>query len=105
MDEKVSTSSYHLVLPATWRIHVVFNEAHLKPFQGERSSIRPPPELIEGGESYKVEKILAKRKRRGKVQYLVSWKGYPPKENTWEPLANLADAKEAIAEFIQEDEA
>lgn len=31
--------------------------------------------------------------------YLVKWKGYPEKENTWEPLKNLASAQEMINEF------
>ena len=104
VSEKVGTSAYRLVLPSSWRIHPVFNESLLKPFRGDPATIRPPPELIEGGEEYDVEKVLAKRKRRGKVQYLVSWVGYPPEENTWEPLENLPRAKEAIAEFVQEHE-
>src|ERR1700731_735390 len=103
--ERVRTSAYHLVLPSTWRIYPVFNEALLWPFRGDPSIIRPLPELKEGGEFYEVDKVLARRKRQGKVQYLVSWVRYPPEENTWEPLSNLRDAKEAITEFVQEDKA
>src|ERR1700731_5289782 len=103
VTEKVGTSAYRLVLPPTWKVHPVFNETLLQPFRGDPSKIRPPPELKEGGEFYEVDKILAKRKCWGKVQYLVSWVGYPPEENTWELLSNLGDAKEAIALFVQED--
>ena len=103
VTEKVGTSAYRLVLPATWKIHPVFNETLLQPFRGDPSKIWPPPELKEGGEFYEVDKVLAKQKRQGKVQYLMSWVGYPPEENTWEPLANLGGAKEAIALFVQED--
>ena len=67
--------------------------------------IRLPLELKEGGEFYEVDKVLAKQKHRGKVQYLISWVRYLLEENTWEPLSNLGDAKEAIAEFVQEDKA
>lgn len=28
--------------------------------------------------------------------YLVKWKGYPSKENTWEPKENLGNCKSAI---------
>ena len=35
--------------------------------------------VIEGEEEYKVERILSKRKRYGKVQYLVCWKEYTAK--------------------------
>jgi len=42
-----------------------------------------------GEEEYSVEKILEKRLRHGKVEYLIKWEGYPDSENTWEPQANL----------------
>jgi len=40
--------------------------------------------VIEGEEKYKVEKILNKKKFRGKDKYLVQEKGYITKEDTWE---------------------
>jgi len=49
-------------------------------------------------EEYSVEKILDKRLRHGKVEYLIKWEGYPDSENTWEPQANL-DCPEIIQGF------
>lgn len=34
-------------------------------------------------ERFDVDKILKTRKRNGKIQYLVSWRGYPSKFNAW----------------------
>jgi len=34
-------------------------------------------------ERFDVDRILKTRKRNGKIQYLVSWKGYPAKFNSW----------------------
>ena len=34
-------------------------------------------------EHFDIDKILKTRKRGGKIQYLVSWKGYPSKFNSW----------------------
>ena len=34
-------------------------------------------------ERYDIERIIKTRKRDGKIQYLVSWKGYPSKFNSW----------------------
>jgi len=45
--------------------------------------VTPPPLVeIQGEMEYEVEKILSKRKRYGKVEYLVWWKGYMAKEDT-----------------------
>ncbi|XP_054719433.1 uncharacterized protein LOC129229120 [Uloborus diversus] len=40
-------------------------------------------------EVFKVEKILAKRFRHGRYEYLIKWKGYPNSQNTWEPKENI----------------
>ena len=33
------------------------------------------------------------RKVRGKVQYLIRWKGYAAADNTWEPADSIMDSK------------
>jgi len=73
----------------------------------------------DGGEVYEVEKILEKRMKKGKAEYLIKWKGskiqlaviidyrhllwcvsgYDDEaENTWEPVDNL-DCDDKIQEF------
>ena len=51
--------------------------------------------------SHQVEKIIGVRKRGSGVEYLVKWKGYSYEDNTWEPVKNLTNAKEAIDEFMR----
>uniref|UniRef100_A0A670IAX9 Chromo domain-containing protein n=1 Tax=Podarcis muralis TaxID=64176 RepID=A0A670IAX9_PODMU len=47
---------------------------------------------------YEVECILDSRYRRGKLQYLIDWKGYGPEDRSWEPAANV-HAPACLREF------
>ena len=58
--------------------------------------------IIKGEEEWKVERILNKRKIRGKDKYLVCWKGFIAESDTWEERENLKNTKEAIKEFEKE---
>merc|ERR1711874_541850 len=54
-------------------------------------------------EEYEVEKIIEKRLRKGKVEYLVKWKNWnDPGDNTWEPIAHL-DCDDIISKFEKEN--
>lgn len=48
---------------------------------------------------YAVHHILDKKQEKGKTQYLIRWKGYGPKDDTWEPAENLAKVHNLIEDF------
>ncbi|XP_076453758.1 uncharacterized protein LOC143288953 [Babylonia areolata] len=51
-----------------------------------------------GERVFRADFITKKRYRRGKVEYLVKWKGYSSKQSTWEPKENILDPL-LIAEY------
>ena len=58
--------------------------------------------VIKGEEEWEVEKILNKRKVRGKEKFLVWWKGFTAEADTWEGRENLGNAKEVLRDFERE---
>jgi hypothetical protein len=66
----------------------------------DRAQEPPPPIQLETGPEYTVEAIIGHRKRQNKMEYKVKWEGYPDYENTWEPVANLTNAKELITDYL-----
>ena len=69
--------------------------------EGQRKEM-PQPVVIEGEEEWKVEKIMNKRKVRGRDKYLVQWKGCMAEEDTWESRENLKNTMELVEEFERE---
>ena len=63
--KEISLVAYQLALPANWRIHNIFHASLLNPYHKTAAHgpnfTRPPPDLIEGEEEFKVEKIITHR--------------------------------------------
>ena len=49
---------------------------------------------------YIVENIIQRRIKNGRAEYLVKWKGYSSKFNTWEPTENILDVQLIKSLFI-----
>ena len=94
-----------LELPTTIKIHPVVNVSRIKQYidqvDGQKKET-PQPVIVEGKEEWEVEKILNKRKIRGKDKFLVWWKGFMVERDTWESRENLQNAGDLLREFKEE---
>jgi len=100
----ISSNVVELELPATVRIHPIVNVSQIKWYVDQVNSQRkevPQPVVVEG-EEWEVEKILKKRKVRGKDTFLVWWKGFTAEGDTWESRENLQNAGDLLREFEKE---
>jgi len=52
ITEKISNLSYQLLLPAQWKIHLIFHASLLTPYKENDTQrtnfLEPPPDIIEG---------------------------------------------------------
>lgn len=61
---------------------------------------KAPKKFIDLNASYEVEAIWNMNLINNQIFVLVKWENYPPKDNTWEPLANVKDC-EALEKFLE----
>jgi hypothetical protein len=87
----VNPVAFELELPESMaRVHPVFHASSLKPYKTDREvPLTPLPLEVEGELEYEVDCVLAERKARRRVEYLVRWAGLGPEHDSWEPAANL----------------
>jgi hypothetical protein len=84
VEGKLPNDNYRIALPARMRIHPIFHISLLYPTNN--------PETTQDEDvtaEYEVEKILDKRVKKGKTEYLIRWKDYGSEDDTWEPTENL----------------
>ncbi|MBW0518022.1 hypothetical protein O181_057737 [Austropuccinia psidii MF-1] len=85
--------------------HPVFHVSLLEPVK--KSSIPnchqlpPPLVLLEEQEECGVAQALDSKLKRGKLWYLVEWKGLSedPERTTWEPTSNLTNSPDLVKDF------
>jgi len=98
IEKLCGTNAYRLKLPPlSGQIHPDSHVSLLEPYRqntipGRRSPTPPPVDLKQ--QEYVIEKLKTTEIKGGQVKYLVSWKGYGPDEDTWEPYENLKDGGE-----------
>ena len=104
----IGSYAYELALPyGAGKVNPVYHISFLEPYHrnqipGSRSPT-PQPAVDLGDDIWEVEKVLATKVRRKKVQYLIRWKGFGPDEDTWEPWENIEDGGVETVQDFHED--
>ncbi len=82
IQRQINEVTYQLHLAPRYRIHPTFHVSLLKPFSPSSSEPREPdePEILDQPSIYQVENILDSQWRGSRLEYLVDWEGYGPKE-------------------------
>ena len=101
----VLTNAVELELPSTVRIHPVVNISRICRYieqVEEQKKEQQALVIIEEEEEWEVERILNKQQIREKDKYLIQWKEFTAKSDTWKGIKNLGNAKEVVEEFERE---
>ncbi len=106
---QISEVTFHLQLPAPYRIHPVFHVSLLKPFSPSapdpnEPAVPPPPEVLAEPTIYRVQNIMDSRRRGGHLEYFIDWEGYGPEERSWVARDDVLDPS-LLAKFHQNPEA
>jgi hypothetical protein len=104
---RIGPVAYKLLLPPNMKVHDVFHVSLLAEYKADGPVQPPPAELLNDQLEYEVDRVLMHRERKAgprvKREYLISWLGYGPDHNTWEPEANLSKA--SLEEYWEEQAA
>jgi len=102
IEKKIGKQAYRLILPLKYRrLHPTFHVSLLEPYHrraGEEPEIYLP-DLIDGEEQWEVDRILDRRKRGKKTEWLVRWKGYGPADDEWRERIHLKGCKDLVSKF------
>ncbi len=113
---KISPLAYELDLPVGNRIYPVISIAYLTRYYTSddlyNRILLPPGPMEYGSESdsmlsdnerdgkhWELECVVDHENRRGTAWYLVRWKGYGPKEDSWKKVTTFKHIKRFVEEY------
>jgi hypothetical protein len=95
--------AYQLTLLASMKVHLVFHVSLQEPYKESNIPRRTQPLSpcieIDNHDEDEVEEVLNSQQRRGRLEYLVHWRGYDINKRTWGPSTNLANMPKRIQGF------
>lgn len=101
--QRINPNVYRLWMSNLYPGLPVFNYQHLKKYTeppqefGVRTTLLETQTCRPAEDEYEVEKIVAERRTKKGLEYLVQWEGYSPLYDTWEPKRSLRNVPKVIA--------
>ena len=83
-------------------IHFVFHVFLLESWYSRDENSKSQFILVEDEEKWEIEKILNKRIKKSKFEYLIQWVDSSSYENSWESMKYLENARKAIQNYENE---
>lgn len=78
---------------------LLYDIMHSKKYRELAASNKSSSPSAKNIKLWEVEKILQKRQQNGEPLYLIKWKDWDAKYNTWEPMRNLINCKDLLSGF------
>ena len=103
--QRINPNVYCLQMSNLYPGLPVFNYQHLKRYveapaeYGERATLPETRTNKPAEEEYEVERIIAERRTKKGLEYLIRWEGYSPLYDTWEPKRALRNAPEVVSRW------
>ncbi|CAJ0949225.1 unnamed protein product [Ranitomeya imitator] len=92
----VNSAAVRLNIPSSWKINLVFQISLLKKVDiPDKVAMSSAPPIDEDCE-FEMSRILDSRWHRGGLQYLVSWKGFGPEDNSWVKAVDVSSSSANI---------
>ena len=88
-EHNFSTEIFRIFKVIHRRVVYELEDLNGTPIDGQFYSEELTPVRISSRTTYKINKILDKRVRRGIPEVLVRWKGFGPEFDSWIPAANV----------------
>ena len=111
--ENINDVSYKVELPIKYQVYNVFHSSLLKSSYESnpelflnRTTINVQPSVVKSvnndeEDEWEVEKLIDRRRKRNRLEYLVRWKGWSSEYDAWKTVGQLNNSRRLMKDYDQ----